>query len=52
MVTYANAGVHSPEQSLKHDAQLIRNDPYLPKDLEVLAYVYDTFSGKTREIQV
>ena len=29
---------------------MIKNDPYLPKDLEVIGYLYDSFTGKTREV--
>lgn len=29
---------------------IIKADPFLPKDLAVLGYVYDIESGKTREV--
>lgn len=38
------------ERSVREDMQLIMNDPYVPKDLEVVGFVYDTFSGKTTEV--
>ncbi|OQO03144.1 hypothetical protein B0A48_11399 [Cryoendolithus antarcticus] len=40
------------EKSLKEDVALIRADPFLPKDLEVLAFEYDVFTGKAREVKV
>jgi carbonic anhydrase len=42
----------SLEESVKEDMRIIRNDPYLPKALEVLGYTYDVFSGKTTEVAV
>ncbi|KAK3108038.1 hypothetical protein LTR53_017796 [Teratosphaeriaceae sp. CCFEE 6253] len=38
------------EASVLQDMAIIKNDPYLPKDLEVLGYVHDSFTGKTREV--
>ncbi|TKA66838.1 hypothetical protein B0A55_08818 [Friedmanniomyces simplex] len=38
------------EASVKEDMAVVKNDPYLPKDLEVLGYVHDSFTGKTREV--
>jgi len=29
---------------------LIKQDPYLPKALQVLGFVYDVCSGETREV--
>ena len=40
----------TPEESVKWDMEIVKNDPYLPKDLEVVGYVYDVFSGETREV--
>ncbi|KAK1808700.1 hypothetical protein LTR12_016927, partial [Friedmanniomyces endolithicus] len=37
------------EASVLEDMAIIKNDPYLPKDLDVLGYVHDTATGKTRE---
>ena len=42
----------SAEESVKEDMKIIKNDPYLPKDLEVIGYVYDVFNGKTTEVAV
>ncbi len=28
----------------------IKADPFLPKDLEVVGYTYDVFTGKTTEV--
>jgi hypothetical protein len=28
----------------------VKNDPFLPKELEVVGYIYDVFSGKTAEV--
>jgi hypothetical protein len=30
----------------------IKNDPYLPKDIQVIGYEYDVFTGKTKEVAV
>ncbi|KAK1071781.1 hypothetical protein LTR12_008584 [Friedmanniomyces endolithicus] len=38
------------EASVLEDMAIIKNDPYLPKDLDVLGYVHDTATGKTREV--
>jgi carbonic anhydrase len=38
------------EDSLKEDLQIIKNDPYLPKDIEVIGYKHDVFTGKTVEV--
>lgn len=35
---------------MKEDLRAIKNDPYLPKDLEVVGYTYDVFTGKTTEV--
>lgn len=32
--------------------QILKNDPYLPKEIEVIGFVYDIVSGKTTEICV
>jgi len=40
----------SVEASVLEDVAIIKNDPYLPKDLDVLGYVHDTATGKTREV--
>lgn len=42
----------SIEDSVIEDMKIIRNDPYLPKEMEVVGYVYDVFSGKTTEVAV
>ncbi len=34
----------------REDMAIIKADPFLPKDLEVVGYVYDVFSGETREV--
>ncbi|CAJ2511114.1 Uu.00g067390.m01.CDS01 [Anthostomella pinea] len=38
------------EASVREDMAIIKNDPLLPKDLEVIGYVHDVFTGKTTEI--
>jgi hypothetical protein len=29
---------------------VIKADPFLPKDLEILGFVHDSFTGKTTEL--
>ena len=41
----------SIEESVKEDMKVIKKDPYLPKDIEVVGYVYDVFTGKTKEVE-
>lgn len=41
---------HSLEASVTEDVDLIKADPFLPEDLEVLGFVYDTISGETTEV--
>ncbi|KAK4540975.1 hypothetical protein LTR36_008483, partial [Oleoguttula mirabilis] len=38
------------EASVREDVEIIKTDPFLPKDLVVLGFVYDTFTGKTTEV--
>lgn len=40
----------SVESSVKEDMEMIRNDPYLPKGLEVIGYAYDVFTGVATEV--
>ena len=40
----------SPEESVRRDMDAVKRDPYLPKDLEVIGFVYDVFTGKTKEV--
>ena len=40
----------TPEASVERDMKIIKADPYLPKDIEVVGFVYDVFSGKTTEV--
>jgi carbonic anhydrase len=40
----------SVERSVREDMAIIKADPYLPKDLEVLGFVHDSFSGRTNEL--
>ena len=42
----------TPEESVKEDMKAIKNDPYLPKGLEVIGFVHDTFKGTTTEVGV
>ena len=35
---------------MKTEMKKVKADPYLPKGIEVLGYVYDVFSGKTTEV--
>jgi carbonic anhydrase len=37
---------------IKEDMRAIKNDPYLPKDIQVIGYEYDVFTGKTKEVAV
>ncbi|KAK3723488.1 hypothetical protein LTR37_001740 [Vermiconidia calcicola] len=37
-------------ESVKGDMDIIKNDPYLPKGLQVVGYTYDVFTGKTTEV--
>ena len=32
--------------------EILKNDPYLPKGMEIIGYEYDIFSGKTTEVGV
>lgn len=41
----------SIDESVREDMRMIKDDPYLPKDLEVIGFVYDSFSGKIYEVQ-
>ncbi|KAK5714039.1 hypothetical protein LTR15_010946 [Elasticomyces elasticus] len=36
--------------SVREDMIIIMNDPWLPKDLDVLGYVHDSQTGKTEEV--
>jgi carbonic anhydrase len=38
------------EESLREDVKTIRENPFLPKDVEVTGWVYDVSTGKLREI--
>lgn len=38
------------DESVREDIEIIRKDPFLPKDLEVIGFVYDSFTGKTYEV--
>jgi carbonic anhydrase len=40
------------DDSILVDMKLIKADPYLPKDLEVIGYAYDGATGKVREVAV
>ena len=44
---YSRSGI---DESVRKDMRVIKDDPFLPKDLEVVGYVYDVFSGKTTEV--
>jgi len=39
------------EASLKEDVRTIRDNPFLPPDVEVTGWVYDTTSGRLREVE-
>ncbi|KAK5122206.1 hypothetical protein LTR85_004116 [Meristemomyces frigidus] len=43
-------GLGNLEASIKEDVELIKADPFLPKDVEVLGFVYDTITGRTTEV--
>lgn len=38
------------EASVKEDVSTIRDNPFLPSDVEVTGWVYDTTSGRLREV--
>jgi carbonic anhydrase len=38
------------EESVREDMDIIKKDPFMPKDLEVIGFVYDSFTGKTYEV--
>ncbi len=40
------------EDSLKEDVKTIRENPFLPKDVEVSGWVYDVKTGRIREVPV
>jgi len=39
------------EASLKEDVSTIRGNPFLPKDVEVTGWVYDTSTGRLRQVE-
>ncbi|KAF2715913.1 hypothetical protein K431DRAFT_236597, partial [Polychaeton citri CBS 116435] len=39
------------EQIVRNDVALIKSDPLLPKDLEVVGFVYDVLTGKTKDVR-
>lgn len=38
--------------SVREDMEILKNDPYLPKEMEIIGYEYDVFTGKTKEVGV
>jgi carbonic anhydrase len=40
----------SVEASVREDMAKLKADPFLPKHLEVVGYVYNTFSGRITEV--
>lgn len=40
----------NPEESVRKDMEAVKRDPYLPKGLEVVGFVYDVFTGTTKEV--
>lgn len=40
------------EESLKEDVRTIRENPFLPRDVEVTGWVYDVQTGRLREVVV
>jgi hypothetical protein len=32
--------------------EIVKKDPYLPRDVQVIGYVYDVFSGLSKEVGV
>ena len=44
--------VYSIDESVREDMRIIKADPYLPKDLEVIGFVYDSFTGKVYEVEL
>ncbi len=51
-LTLTQNSAASIEESVKEDMRTIKNDPYLPKAIEVIGYTLDVFSGKTQEVAV
>jgi carbonic anhydrase len=40
------------EASVEQDVRTIRENPFLPKDVEVSGWVYDVRTGRIREVEV
>lgn len=40
----------SIDVAVLEDLKLLKADPYLPKDMEVIGYAYDGATGKVREV--
>ncbi|KAK4556919.1 hypothetical protein LTR86_005900 [Recurvomyces mirabilis] len=45
-----HGGFTDVDASIKEDMAIIKADPFLPKNLEVLGFVHDSFTGKTTEV--
>lgn len=39
-----------PEESVRRDMNIIKKDPYLPRDIQIIGFVYDVFTGRTTEV--
>jgi carbonic anhydrase len=39
------------EASVKEDVGTIRKNPFLPKDVEVTGWIYDTTTGRLRGVE-
>lgn len=44
--------LRSIDESVRIDMRLIKADPYLPKDMDVIGFVYDSFTGKAYEVNL
>jgi len=43
-------GFQDPEEQVRRSVILVRNHPYMPKDLEVFGLLYDNDDGRVREV--
>lgn len=43
-------GIDDPEAHVRRSVDLVRNHPYMPKDLDVFGLIYDNETGKVRPV--
>lgn len=49
-LSWKSLGIGRLEETVWRDMRKVREDPFLPKEMEVLGFVYDVFSGVTTEV--